>query len=154
MYPESEYLLAVGKAYYAFAYYERIIAYAIDYLGKLKDSNSCFLDGEPKPRLEGDKIAKRLRADVEALLSGPLRDRALEVHGKYDHLRKRRNYLLHAHPLTDDKGKQRLGHREELHWTLDKLSTFTAQVEAASRVADAVSHDFKTLLKSPPPTAP
>lgn len=149
MYPESDYLLAIGKAYYAFSYYEWGVAYLVDYLGKLRDPNTCFFWGEPK--LLGSAIAKALRSGIESScdkLGETLTTDARTTHDVYVRLSRDRNHLVHAHPFTDAEHKQRLGHNEERHWSFERLAAFTTDVEMASASCGIVQDAVRRLLQT------
>lgn len=147
MYPEDDYLRALGKAHYAFTYYEWEIAYVVDYLTKVREPSTSYFHGDPE--LNGPSISLALGAALTAvrpILDQELHDRVLEMQRRYDDVWRRRATLTEAHPFTDANAKQRLGHYAERHWTPEKLAAFVSLVEDESRVAGGISDELKALV--------
>jgi hypothetical protein len=144
---EPEYLQALGAAVYVFARVEWNVMYIVERLrpGYLMETNE---NGKLPDQRTPSTIANDLKAALKKnnLVSAPMRTRIEDAHALFKKLSLRRNHLFHAHPFTDADGKQRLGKTEERHWTLEKISVFVAQLEAADRETNALVHELPGAL--------
>jgi hypothetical protein len=136
---EPEYLEAIGKAVYVFARVEWNIIWIV---AKLKP------DYFNETRSPDQKLTSTITKDLWAALAAAtsldtaMRARITSAVREFERLTKRRNHLVHAHPFTDAEGKQRLGKTEERHWSMEKIRTLIAELEASDRETGGLVHSL------------
>jgi hypothetical protein len=134
---EEDYTAMLGKAVYAFAYYEWTIIYIIEYLEKGYLAEYC----RGKPQTSGDvlnKFKEILKPSADETIQGCCDD--------FSRLLVERNALIHAHPCTSPvDGKQVLNYQTQVSklihdklWTIEEIKEFHCQVECAEAKAASV----------------
>jgi hypothetical protein len=132
---EPEYLLALGRAVYNFAYLEWGIIWTIVKLSA--DGFDCVPKGKP-----AHVIARAFSAAIKNAkppLSAQLRHQLVKVDESYRAAIKRRNKLFHAHPFTAQDGGQRLG-GGAIEWPLKEIDSAAMEFEETAISCVAVFH--------------
>lgn len=145
---EEEYVTALGRAVYAFAYYEWGVIYLIDRL----EPGFVRQYIEAKPPMTSGVVARRLCDAFDGYRKRTRHD-DLEVPKiekcliSFDELREERNRLIHAHPITDRDGATqiltyqsfRVAHSQR--WPRERIDQFACDVSNASVTVGSVYYD-------------
>ena len=144
---DEEYVTALGRAVYGFAYYEWGVIYLIQriepgFVRRHIDSNPPMTSGAVATHLRAawDKYAKRTGHDESVAL------RIQQCVLSFDELRGERNRLIHAHPITDHDGSQILHYQSfraahGQRWPLVEIEYFAHAVSLASLAVGHVYYD-------------
>lgn len=132
----SDYLSAVGRATYNFAYLEWVIIWTGQELAP------GFISKAQK--LTAGQISERFATIVSALdEQHPARVALLEVAASFKDLVIIRNQLMHAKPYTADRGEQRLlynGKSGRKDWPADAILETAAAFEALAIKGNNIFH--------------
>lgn len=133
---DADYLSALGRAFYNFTYLEWAV---ISTIAKLSANGHEAVPWGQTARFIACALLQAMDAG-EPPLDNRLRRRLLGVYQTYRAAIKKRNKLLHAHPLTAVDGAQRLGvdHRE---WTMEEVDAVAQFFEKAAIDANGIYHD-------------
>ena len=131
---DEPYIHLLGKAVYSFAYYEWRIIFLIERL------SPGFPHEYFAQKTTYTNVKNRLKKAVQDAvhIRRELQDALKACHGEFAGLIPRRNALIHAHPITDVDGAQRLVHNErpgtlpDMKWSSEELIGFVEDVERAS----------------------
>ena len=142
---DQEYVCLLGKAVYAFAYYEWCIIYIIQqlkpgFLGQYCRGNYPLSSGKVKEHLE------QALADAESPEgsgkgeSGESAIPAIKILLQtFEQLVPKRNALIHAHPITDQDGSQILSYQggrnhpiRDIKWDTSNVEQFIQEVGEAT----------------------
>ena len=133
---EDEYLRALGRAAYNFAYLE----WGIIWLAETIKPGSL----RKLPKLTAGKIARRFKRAVEAVPeSDPDKTPLLTLASRFEALAKDRDRLLHGTPHTASGGEQRLkygGRHGVKDWTVDKIIDFAGEVATTALDSSKIFH--------------
>ena len=132
---DSDYLHAVGRAFYNFTYLEWIVVSTIVKLSA--DGFSSVPKGQP-----ASHIAKALInaiAATELPIPDQLRRGLIKFHESYLAAISSRNKLLHAHPYTAPDGTQQLG-GGGVEWPTDVVYEAAKFFEGAAIVGNSIFH--------------
>ena len=136
---DKEYVQALGLAVYAFAYYEWGIVYIIEqlqpgFLGEYCREKAVTSGGVYKMFKEVLKAqSSDTPAGTQSLCDG------------FGLLVKKRNALIHAHPITDKDGSQILNYQGSLQkaisdkkWSIEEIEKFTEEVDSEAVKANGI----------------
>lgn len=134
---DESYTDLLGKAVYAFAYYEWTIIHIIECLQK------GFAHTYSRERTMTSGKVSEYFSKIE-LAGRPLELEIVKCRKDFEDLYKRRNTLIHAHPCTASDGSQILNYQAKLkyanydvQWPTEKIGTFISDVDLAeSHAAD------------------
>jgi hypothetical protein len=132
---ETEYLQAVGRAFYNFTYLEWVVVWTI---GRLSADG---FKSVPKGKT-ASHIAKALIkaiAATEPPLPYKLRRELVKFHEAYLASIARRNMLLHAHPYTAEDGAQQLW-GGGVEWPIDVVDEAAMFFESAAIAGNEIFH--------------
>jgi hypothetical protein len=139
---DNNYTELLGKAVYAFAYYEWTIIYIIEYFKKGFVSEYC----RSKRPLTSGYILKEL----ESLLKNNPNQSFMNCRNNFSLLIKERNSLIHAHPCTSKDGKQILNYQgsiknmiHDLEWNIETIKEFIKRVDNAEIEAGKILDSFR-----------
>jgi hypothetical protein len=143
----DEYAALLGKAVYAFAYYEWTIIYIID---KFKKG---FVAEYSRPKKQGltSGAVKRELKDATAKATFPINNVTerdiLDCISKFEELIEKRNALIHAHPFTAKDGSQILGYQTNTSKKLSDVEWPTAAIENLIKEIDEAEVGAGTILE-------
>lgn len=145
---DEEYVAALGRAVYGFAYCEWRVIYLIDrlepgFVRRYIDSN---------PPMTSGVVARRLREALDRYREGAQHDarKVLKIEKcrlSFDELLEARNSLIHAHPITDDDGTTQLLHYQSFRavhgerWSLERIKRFAHDASMASLAVGQIYYD-------------
>lgn len=132
---DEQYLAALGRAFYNFAYLEWVI---ISTIARLSTAGHGAVPWGQTAKF----IARALLDAIETAeppVDESVRRSLLRVHQDFRAAMRTRNRLLHAHPFTNVEGEQRLSahHRE---WTMSEVEAAAQQFEEAALFANGMFH--------------
>ena len=132
---DERYTALLGRAVYAFAYYEWVVIYAVDLL---RPGFVAEYSRGKRPHTSG-RVAKKLKAAVEDMPAGSdekLRLDLREAAESFEELVHRRNALVHAHPITHAGGDQILAFQmhpdrptADTTWGVEEIEEFLGDVD-------------------------
>jgi hypothetical protein len=133
---DGQYLAALGRAFYNFAYLESVI---ISTIARLSAVGHAAVPWGQTARFVARALLEAINA-ADPPLDAPSRRDLLRVHQDFRVAIKTRNRLLHSHPFTNAEGEQRLSahHRE---WTMEEVEAAAQQFEEAALFANGVFHE-------------
>lgn len=134
---DDDYLRALGRATYNFAYLEWGIVWLCEKLleGKLQEAKT--------------KTAGGIAKDFSNLLSehnGPTTNDLTELAASFNALVQDRNRLMHGNPYSDKNGEQQLGYdgnHGQKNWSLPDLLDFADRAASASVEAGRLLPEIK-----------
>jgi hypothetical protein len=139
---DNNYTELLGKAVYAFAYYEWTIIYIITYLKKGFVSEYC----RGKRSLTSGDILKKL----ESLLKDKPNQSLMNCRNNFSLLIEERNALIHAHPCTSKDGEQLLNYQgsikkmiHDFEWNIETIKEFIKKVDNAEIEAAKILDSFR-----------
>jgi hypothetical protein len=139
---DDEYALLIGKAVYAFAYYEWIIIWIIEqlekgFVAKYSRGNS-LTSGEVQKYFK--RIVEKYKNDKSIK-----KEELANILRSFELLITKRNALIHAHPCTDYDGKQILNYQTstrkdlpDMKWPKIELEKFIKIIDVAETEASIV----------------
>jgi hypothetical protein len=138
----NDYTELIGKAVYAFAYYEWTIIYIMDYLKK-----GFFSDYSRKKKpLTSGAILKKF----ESLIKDNPNQSYKNCKNNFSSLIEERNALIHAHPCTSEDGEQILNYQgsikkviHDLQWNIEIIKEFIKKVDNAEIEAAKILDSFR-----------
>lgn len=145
---EEEYVAALGRAVYGFAYYEWGVVYLIDRL----EPGFVRQYIESKRPMTSGVVARRLRDAVDGYRERTRHDdpKVLKIEKcllLFDELREKRNRLIHAHPITDRDGSTQILSYQSFkvvhsqQWPRERIDQFACDVSKASLTVGSVYYD-------------
>jgi hypothetical protein len=132
---DSDYLHAVGRAFYNFTYLEWIVVWIIVKLSA--DGFASVPKGQTASHIA--KALIKAIAATEPPLPNQLRRCLVKFHESYLEAIRRRNKLLHAHPYTAEGGTQRLG-GGGIEWPTDVVDEAAKFFENAAIAGNTIFH--------------
>jgi hypothetical protein len=139
---DNNYTELLGKAVYAFAYYEWTIIYIIEHLEKGFVSNYC----RSKKLLTSGAILKKF----ESLLMDNPNQSFENCKNDFSLLIEERNALIHAHPCTSRNGEQILNYQSstkkmihDLQWNIETIEEFIKKIDNAEIEAAKILDSFR-----------
>jgi hypothetical protein len=144
----EKYVALVGKTIYIFSYYEWIIIYIINHfeqdfvniLSRKKD----FTSG--KIHNEFARVVGNQSLPVRTIIGDNLRNCCSE----FDKMIKKRNALIHAHPVTNINGDQILAYQGKpsktianMKWAVDDLEIFIIELDNAAIEALSILDELR-----------
>lgn len=133
---DPEYLQALGRAAYNFAYLEWVVIWIIVKLSP--DGFGSVPKGEPSSKIA--TALARAVAQTRPALTASLRKRLVkEVEHPFREAIKRRNKLLHAHPYTAKAGNQQLG-GGGIEWPMAEVDSAARMFEEAAIACNSLFH--------------
>ena len=133
---DSNYLQALGQAFYNFTYLEWIVIWTI-----VKLSHNGF-ESIPKGQ-PASYIAKALTQAIKVTkppLSANLRQNLIKFDESYRKAIKMRNKLLHAHPYTAPGGAQQLGGGGYV-WPIEDVNVAAQFFEDTAIIGNQIFHN-------------
>jgi hypothetical protein len=138
----NAYTELLGKAVYAFAYYEWTIIYIIDYLKKGFVSD---YSRNEKPLTSGAILKK-----FESLIKDNSNQSYKSCKNNFSLLIEERNALIHAHPCTSKDGEQILNYQgpikkviHDLQWNIETIKEFIKKIDNAEIEAAKILDSFR-----------
>jgi hypothetical protein len=139
---DDKYAVILGKAVYAFAYYEWIIIYILEYLDE--GFVNRYSRGNPMP---SGAVAVQLsdiigRANLPSSVTRVELEQCALSFGK---LKEQRNALIHAHPITSNDGEQILSYQSKTTklisdkiWPIAEIESFVCEIDEAAIFASGI----------------
>jgi hypothetical protein len=140
----DDYALLVGKAVYAFAYYEWTIIWIIEFL----ESGFVSEYSRERPMTSG-AVQQRFKNAIDHLQSEPNSITTVELNSclsAFSGLVIKRNALIHAHPCTDVDGSQVLAYQTQPSKPLPDMKWPVSEVQNTIAEIDATACDAGTIL--------
>jgi hypothetical protein len=141
---DLEYATIVGKAVYAFSYYEWTIIWIIEKL------ESGFVHDYSRGKdLTSGGVLKRLNKVVENTAGTETRVNNAtfsKLIQDFERLIIKRNALIHAHPFTDEDGKQILNYQTNVTKSLPDMKWPFFEVEKFLKEVDIVACEAASIL--------
>ena len=135
---DESYTDLLGKAVYAFAYYEWTIIHIIECLQK------GFAHTYSRERTMTSGKVSEYFSKIE-LAGRPLELEIAKCRKDFENLCKQRNALIHAHPCTASDGSQILNYQtkpeyanHDVQWPTEKIEKFISDVDLAESHAAAL----------------
>ena len=141
---DPQYTALVGKAVYVFAYYEWAVIYLIEQFKPGFVNRYCR--GAP---MTSGGVKKELEGVVNShgtILSNVSRPELEACVMRFSALVKKRNALIHAHPITDRDGSQILNYQARVDRPLPDMKWPVSEVEAAITEFDSAACEANALL--------
>ena len=128
---DESYTGLLGKAVYAFTYYEWTIIYIIEYL-----QSGFVQDYSRKTIMTSGKVSSYFSNLYVA--GHEMETDIIKCQKDFAYLFERRNALIHAHPITAEDGAQILNYQtksksiyHDVQWTADAIKDFISEVDSA-----------------------
>ena len=140
---DAEYLQAVGRAFYNFAYMEWRIVHGISRLRQcpMWEAPAHQSGGSVAPKL--DRAIKTTKLRLPGELTKELKALVVSFRAAVDE----RNNLLHSVPFTDEDGSQRLGGKGHRKWrTQDVLELAKSFEDLSHRVGALLGDELMKFL--------
>lgn len=135
----DEYAALLGKAVYAFAYYEWTIIYIIE------KSKLGFVSEYSRPQKQGltsgavKKELKEATTKVNFPINNVTENDVISCINKFEELIEKRNALIHAHPFTAKDGSQILGYQtsaskklSDVEWPMAAIEDLIKEIDEAA----------------------
>ena len=144
---DKDYVKLVGTAVYLFSYYEWGIIYIIERLEPGFVAEYCR-----KKTMSSGEVLRRLKGALQNAGGHTTDKAALECcTQEFANLIKKRNALIHAHPITDIDGAQILNYQAnqsksiaDMKWTTDEIKRFIKEIDEAACRTSKLLHQIKT----------
>lgn len=152
----EKYVLELGKAVYAFAYYEWNIIHIIDMVGgenfvkEYSRSHGETIYTSTKVFKELKKVTEQKNLTIETNMLNELK----KIKDTFGALINERNALLHGHPITNEYGEQILNYQSnqsevgrirDKNWDVSSIQKFTTDVNEGiirtSRLMETLNMD-------------
>ena len=151
---DDAYAVLIGKAVYAFSYYEWSLIYLVEWLGKVNfvgqysRGRTLTSDGV---RTELDNAIKNLPASFATVPRTDLQ----AIQDEFQALIARRNALVHAHPVTDDDGSPISAYQARASKPITDMTWREADIRALiSDIDAAASGTLSSVFEKLRPSAP
>ena len=136
----KEYIEALGKAVYSFAYYEWTIIYIIEQF----DTGYVGLYSRSKTPITSGNVFRQF----EKILIGNNDPMLNKCKNTFKELKDERNALIHWHPCTSKDGRQVLNYQasidkniHDLQWDIEILNEFVLKISDAEIEASNILHN-------------
>ena len=144
---DKNYVALVGTAVYVFSYYEWAIIYIIERLKSGFVAEYCR-----GTAMSSGKVLKRFNEALQHADDHNAGKSALECCSKeFADLIKKRNALIHAHPITNIDGAQILNYQanpsksiSDMKWTNNEIERFIKEIDIAACRAGKLLYQIKT----------
>ena len=146
---DDNYVTMLGRAVYIFSYYEWNIVYIVE---KLQPGFLREYCRDHRYGLTSGQLSQRFMNAIRGCGEEADEERsALECcQREFDDLVKKRNALVHAHPITDDDDAQVLNYQaspdkqiSDMKWQLSHLREFVCELDGAAVQAGEVLERFR-----------
>lgn len=141
---DSEYTASIGTAIYVFAYYEWAMIYLIQqfkagFVGK-------YCRGIPMTSGQVKNQLKAILQDPQTAYIAISKSELEACFDEFECLIKKRNALIHAHPITERDGSQILHHQTKMDQALPDMKWPIAEVERVIHEFDDAACSANALL--------
>jgi len=146
---DDEYAALVGKAVYVFAYYEWTIVWIMDFL-----ESGFVSEYIRKIKMTSVMVANRFGTIIDKPATSfdkVSRPKLLDCLAEFERLLDWRNALLHAHPITDSDGAQRLNCQSipsaplpDVKWPAEEVEKIITEFDAAACRAGEILDKLRT----------
>ena len=142
------YTALLGAAVYLFASYEWNVIYLIQQFRPEFVNRYCR--GAPMASGQVGLALQKVLEDPGVIYKNVSKAEVEACHAEFVRLLKKRNALIHAHPMTQDDGAQILNYQARLHRPWPDLKWTVVEVETAIREFDAAACSTNDLLRRLP----
>jgi hypothetical protein len=143
---DDQYAATLGKAVYAFAYYEWTIIYIIE---KLEAGFVAEYSRPKKQGLTSGAVKKKLK-EVITKTAFPFKNvtepEMLACMDRFEELIEERNALIHAHPITAKDGSQILNYQTSPSKKISDMAWPAAEIERLIQEIDMAAIRAGSLL--------